>query len=151
MNESNPVNKINFFWVAIGAAIIVALNVALLAVFRDVLFAQMAESVGEPKAEVFAVIMIALGSFFVGGLVIGWLSPGETIKEPALAAVIAVGINVAKNAAWHPETFSILQSAISMLIGFGFALAGAWVGERIQGDTTHKMRERGELPRTSDM
>lgn len=151
MNQSSPANKINFFWVAIGSAIIVSLNVALLAVFRDVLFAQMAENVGPGKAEVFAVIIIALGSFFVGGLVIGWLSPGETIKEPALAAIVAVTINIAKNAAWNPETFSVIQSAISMLIGFGFALAGAWVGERIQGDTTQKMRERGELPRTSDM
>jgi hypothetical protein len=29
-------------------------------------------------------------------------------------------------------------------------LAGAWVGEKLQGDTGDKMRERGDLPPKSE-
>ena len=91
------------------------------------------------------------GSFFVGGLIVGWWSPGETIKEPAYAALAAVVFNAGLNARNIGENMSTMQwligSAIMAAIGFAFGMAGGWAGEKIQGDTTDKMRERGELPK----
>ena len=49
---------------------------------------------------------------------------------------------------YPPKTTPPQTAAAPAIRPFGTAMAGAWVGEKIQGDTTDKMRERGELPPT---
>jgi len=94
-----------------------------------------------------------VGSFFGGGLLVGWASPGETIREPAIGAAIAVVFNVANwvlRAGDQGEGITagfFIGVAITIAVGYGLALLGAKLGERIQGDTTDKMRERGLLER----
>jgi hypothetical protein len=43
--------------------------------------------------------------------------------------------------------FSLMGIVIGVVLGYAFALTGARVGEKLQGDTTDKMRDRGKLLR----
>jgi hypothetical protein len=143
-------SEVNFKWVAIGAVVIIGLNQLLQEVLAEPVGASLFESMGMAGLYVY-VALIAFGSFFLGGLIVGWWSPGETIKEPAYAALAAVVLNAALNARNIGEGMSTVQwaigSAIMAAIGFAFGMAGGMAGEKIQGDTTDKMRERGELPK----
>ena len=88
-------------------------------------------------------------SYGLGGAFVGIVSPGETITEPAIAAVLAALMNNLSFYIANPEAVDAAgmatvlgYAAVSAALGFG----GAIIGERIQGDNTDKMRERGELP-----
>ncbi|MBT8491694.1 MAG: hypothetical protein KJO07_01430 [Deltaproteobacteria bacterium] len=96
--------------------------------------------------------LIAVGSYFVGGVLIGYLSPGTTIKEPAAAAVCAVIVNSTIDYLYQSrsEAFAmapwLFGALVAVLLGLVLGLAGGWLGEKLQGDTLDKMRERGEMP-----
>jgi len=137
-------------WILIGAGMIAAINLILRTALAQTMAAAYLE--GDMAMLYVWVAVIAAGSFGVGGLLTGWFSPGETVKEPAIASAIAVLLNAAENYAVSSvyEGFSLggwaVGTAIMVVIGFGLGMAGGWIGEKIQGDSTEKMRERGELP-----
>ena len=135
--------SLDFKWTIIGAAVIVALNQVLSLALASSLLPSLIEGMGEMGGLVVFAILVALGSFFVGGLLVGWLSPGETLAEPAVACVVAVVVNGLL--AGLSGAQNLVGLVLAAAIGFGLGLLGAKVGERIQGDTTEKMRERGEL------
>jgi hypothetical protein len=143
-------SEVSWKWVAIGVVVIIGLNQLLQAALAGPVGGALFESMGVAGLYLYAAL-IAFGSFFAGGLVVGWWSPGETIKEPAFAALGAVILNSGVNYGNVGPDMSVTQwligSAITAGLGFVFGLAGGWAGERIQGDTTDKMRERGELPK----
>jgi hypothetical protein len=152
-----PENKISWKWVVIGAGITIVLNKVLILLLAGPM--QNAVVVGDDGVATglsgmfwVYLALIAVGSYFVGGVFTGWLSPGETIKEPAGAAALAVVLNSISDFLMQSgsEGFAmgqwIVGAAISVVLGFALGLAGGWLGERIQGDTTDKMRERGEMP-----
>src|SRR5262245_21887700 len=138
-------------WVLIGNLVILVLNDVMKALLAGNVGASLVQSFGQP-AGIYALIgIVAFGSFFVGGLVIGLFSPGETIREPALAAGYAVLINArmsfnSVDGNVFTVTDWLIGTLISVVLGLGMGLAGAWVGEHLQGDTGDKMRERGDLP-----
>lgn len=120
-------------WTIIGAAIIIGINWMLVAALQGVI------------ASAWAMLaVVAVGSFFVGGLIIGWASPGETLKEPAVAATLAIVFNLAMHIGTGGSA-GVVDVVVTIALGYGLGLAGAKVGEKLQGDTTDKMRERGEL------
>jgi len=152
-------HSISLLWVTIGAAIIIALNLVLKAVLQGPIGDSLVTSeVDGQQVVAFSTMtwvyvgVIALGSFPLGGIVIGYLSPGETIREPALACTIAV----LANSIWDYVQVSadpafavggwLVGIVIVMVLAFVLGLAGGWLGEKLQGDTTDKMRERGVLP-----
>jgi hypothetical protein len=148
MSQSSDVS---WKWVAIGAMVIIGLNQLLQELLAAPVGGTLYESMGVPGLYLY-VALIAFGSFFVGGLIVGWWSPGETIKEPAFAALAGVLVNAGFNLRnVDGEAMTMMDwaigSAIMAVIGFLFGMGGGWTGERLQGDTTDKMRERGELPR----
>ncbi|HEY6952866.1 MAG TPA: hypothetical protein VI758_10695 [Bacteroidota bacterium] len=76
-----------------------------------------------------------LVSFVIAGFIVGYKSPGVTIKEPAIAGIIAVVFE------WIFLEF-ILKISIAvpyliagLALGFLFTLIGAWVGEKYQEST----------------
>ncbi|MEO1230385.1 MAG: hypothetical protein AAFZ18_15895 [Myxococcota bacterium] len=74
-------------------------------------------------------------AFFLGGIVVGVISPGVRILEPALAAFSAVLLTVV-TALFVPYAFARMggsRLATAGFIAFGLALAGAWIGERLSG------------------
>jgi hypothetical protein len=144
------VRTVSMKWILIGAAVISGIHFILHPGFAMEIGGFVRDTLNPgPEAEVYVYRgIIAVFSFFFGGLIIGWMSPGETLKEPAIAGVLAACVNNIRNYIFWPDDFNVLAALVALGVGFGTAMAGAWVGEKIQGDTTDKMRERGELPPT---
>lgn len=80
--------------------------------------------------------LLNLVSFFVGGFIIGLISPGIRTREPAVGAFLSVALMLGL-AFFTPYSF-IRFSVTKMLIGGGvaffLALAGARLGERVAGN-----------------
>jgi hypothetical protein len=132
-------------WILIGFAVQGGLTWVVPALLEP-LGPPLVGAMGELWANLVFVAIVAFVAFFGGGLLVAWFSPGSTIKEPAIAATLAIAFNQIYNLS-QGASFSALGIAIAVLLGYGFALAGAKVGERLQGDTTEKMRDRGTLLR----
>jgi hypothetical protein len=77
-------------------------------------------------------LAVFLLGFMVTGFVVGYKSPGITLKEPAIAAAIAVVLE------WVFVQFimrldvSMGVLAFGLVLGFFLSLFGAWLGERYQ-------------------
>lgn len=141
--------EVSFKWIAIGASLIFGLNKLLQVVLEQPVAAPLIEKLSTTGLVIY-ILLIAFGSFFLGGLLVSWLSPGETIKEPAYASLLAILVNGTYNLITVQETIELswfFWLAVTAGISFGLGLAGGWLGEKIQGDTTDKMRERGEFGR----
>jgi hypothetical protein len=78
-------------------------------------------------------IMISAAVWFVGGVVVGFISPGRTFIEPAVGAVFAAFPTVAY--LMHIDVvykLSLLAYIIGGLIGIMITLFGAFLGEKAQ-------------------
>ena len=145
------VRTVSFKWILIGAAVIVGIHFLMHPALALPLGGFLRESVGVPaRFEVYVYqAILAVTAYLVGGFLVGWLSPGETLKEPAIAGLIgAVVINAVELSIW-PEQFNftgISAALFGLGVGVATALGAAIVGERLQGDTLDKMRERGQFP-----
>jgi hypothetical protein len=114
-------DKIQWKWVITSVVVGFALNV---------LFVFLPSKVFNIDLNVTLVAFVV--SFVIAGFIIGYKSPGVTIREPAFAGVIAVILE------WLFLEFGLrLPIAVPYLIaglalGFLFTLIGAWMGERYQ-------------------
>ena len=70
-------------------------------------------------------------TYFIGGIVTGRMSPGLTIREPAVGAVIISVLGIVFDAA-RASGGRVLWMIVSGIIAFFLALAGAQIGERTQ-------------------
>jgi len=80
--------------------------------------------------------LLHLTSFFVGGLLIGLVSPGIRIFEPAVGAFLSVSIMLFLTI-FTPYSFihfSLTKLLIGGAVAFVLALLGARIGERIMGN-----------------
>jgi hypothetical protein len=108
-------------WVLAGLALGLSLNVLFVFLLAPLLIIDL-----ERIHVAFAV------SFVLLGFIIGYKSPGVTLKEPAVAGAIAVVFE------WLFIQFGIQLSvpvgyiAFGVVEGFMLALFGAWLGERYQ-------------------
>jgi hypothetical protein len=135
-------------WIIIGAGIICAIHFIIHPAAAMAIGGFLVDTLGmglDSSLHVYRAL-VALLSFIVGGFLIGWWSPGTTIKEPAIAGVIAACVNNLRDYFIWPEQYSVVGAIVALVVGFGAAWAGAWLGEKFQGDSLDKMRERGELP-----
>ncbi len=143
--------RISYKWVLIGAGIIFGLNLLMRALLAEPVRSSLIASFPGLTGVLIFVGLIAFVSFFIGGAMIGIFSPGETVKEPAIAAVIAAGLNTIENFRnVDGKSLTVVQwligSFIILGVGFVMALGGAWVGEKIQGPTAEKRKEEQDLP-----
>jgi hypothetical protein len=141
-NESS----LSLKWILIGFGVQGGLTWLLPALLLEPLGSPLVAALGELWATLTFVAIVAFGAFFGGGLVVAYFRPGDTIKEPAIAATLAIAFNQIYSLS-QGAPFSPIGVAIAVLLGYAFALAGAKVGEMLQGDTTDKMRDRGKLLR----
>jgi hypothetical protein len=77
---------------------------------------------------------LSVAVWFVGGLVVGFVSPGKTIFEPAVASLLCAPptilyLNVVTPTGLGP---SALAYASGGVVGVGLGLFGARLGEAIQ-------------------
>jgi hypothetical protein len=77
---------------------------------------------------------ISVVIWFLGGIVMGLISPGKTFLEPAVGAALAALPTIAYQRAITPEGFepSMLAYIVAGLLGIMISLFGAYLGERIQ-------------------
>lgn len=69
-------------------------------------------------------------TYFIGGIVTGRMSPGVTIREPAIGAVIVSVAGIIFDAG-RSGGGRVLWMIVSGIIAFLLALAGAQIGERM--------------------
>jgi hypothetical protein len=78
-------------------------------------------------------------SFVITGFLVGYKSPGVTLKEPAVAGLLAVLLD------WVYLRYIIslrvpaMYLIVGLLIGFMISLFGAWLGEKYQQSIVPKV------------
>lgn len=117
-------NKINWLWVGISMVLLLITQVVLSFVFF--LLGVMTLGVG-----LLLFLVIKPVSFWLTGYLSGVLSPGVTIKEPAIGAAAATILGALFESS--RDSVSLFWTIVASLAAFGFALWGAQVGERHQG------------------
>ena len=70
-------------------------------------------------------------TYFLGGIATGRLSPGITIREPAIGAIVVSVAGIIFDTS-RASGSSILWMIVSGVVAFFLALAGAQIGERMQ-------------------
>lgn len=123
------VEKFDWKWVFIGVLFIVAGNAVVYLALRG-LYAKM---IADDKVMSAALSMagVALLTYFLGGVLVGRMSKGRTVKEPAVAGVLAVLV------IFVVQFFMGMVNIIGLIVGapfcFGVAYLGGLVGEKLQG------------------
>jgi hypothetical protein len=77
--------------------------------------------------------------WFVGGLLVGLMSPGKTFLEPVVASVVVAIPTISYLV--KSETIRVMplfMYVITALIGALFTVIGSWVGERLQAGPAPK-------------
>lgn len=78
-------------------------------------------------------MIVAIPVWFVGGLLLGMVSPGKTFLEPVVATFLVAMPTVFYLAKTQTvRTLPMFMYVIMALIGLLFSLIGAYLGERIQ-------------------
>jgi len=115
-------------WALIASGIYIGLQAVILAILP------LALSKFDPQG--LAGLMISAAVWFVGGIVVGFISPGKTFVEPAAGALIAVPPTIAYLALTTPEGFqpSLMAYIVFSILGVMVALFGAFIGEKVQMD-----------------
>jgi hypothetical protein len=115
--EESEEKLVEYRWIGIGLLYILGLQI-----MGDALIA--AKGAVLPVTET----LVSLLAFFVGGVMVGEHSPEKTIKEPAIAAVIAVAILLMVERDFTAQVF--IKGSV---LPFIFALVGGYIGEKWQG------------------
>jgi len=79
--------------------------------------------------------LLYLASFFIGGFIIGMISPGIRIHEPAMGAFLSVALMLILSI-FTPYSFirfSLTKMIIGGAVAFFLALTGAKIGEKATG------------------
>ena len=79
-------------------------------------------------------------SFFIGGFIIGVISPGLRVREPATGAFLSVAVMLILSI-FTPYSFirfSLTKMIIGGVVAFCLALTGAKIGEKVTG---HHIRD----------
>lgn len=148
MSGTSTERPLDIKWILIGFAILGGLSWLLTNLLAEPLVPPLIEALGVTGGWLSFAGIVAFGAFFGGAVIVAYFSPGDTIKEPAIAALLAIGFNAVMNlmrADVQLDVGGIVGIPISAAVAFGFAMLGAKVGEKLQGDTTDKMRDRGDL------
>lgn len=121
--------RVQWRWVLVGIAFIYGAQLVLAGAAR--LLGPAVEALQVHQALFLA---FTLFSFMLGGFVVGLLSPGVSVLEPALAALGAALLD----ALLPPPTAAQMAAGSWLVIvstGLLLALVGGWMGERIPTPT----------------
>jgi hypothetical protein len=78
-------------------------------------------------------MVVTIPVWFVGGMLLGMISPGKTFMEPVVASfLVAIPTVFYLAQSQTVRTMPLFMYIIMALIGVMFTLVGSYVGERIQ-------------------
>lgn len=78
-------------------------------------------------------MMVAIPVWFIGGLLVGLISPGRTFTEPAVAVfLVAIPTAFVLYSGQTVKTMPAFMYALFSALGVLFSLIGAYLGERLQ-------------------
>lgn len=87
---------------------------------------------------------MSLMGFVVMGIIIGYKSPGFTIKEPALGGAITIMlVGIILGSGFNVE-FTMTEKILAPVVGFILGLVGGWVGEQMQVTPEEAAKELAE-------
>lgn len=122
-------------WVIASVLIYTAMEIAIALAIAPAIFAGRLAS---PMLQMRLQMLMHLGSFYVGGVAVGIISPGVRLAEPAVGAFIAV-LLVFLMSVFMPHAFMSFDTTKIVLgggIAFVLALMGAFTGERLMGNVS---------------
>ena len=121
LDEELRSDKIQWKWVITSVVVGFVLNV---------LFVLLPSKVFNINLDVALVAFLV--SFVIAGFIVGYKSPGVTIKEPAFAGIIAVIFEWLFLEFVLQLTIAVPYLIAGLALGFLFTLIGAWLGEKYQ-------------------
>jgi len=115
----------NMLWCGIAIAVLGVLTAALIVGLPLVISALDFEGSNG--------MLLSIPVWFLGGLLVGMISPGRTFVEPVVASVFVVIPTVAYLVSSQTvRTMPLFMYVIMGAIGVMFTLVGSYLGERIQ-------------------
>ena len=82
--------------------------------------------------------LVLLSGFVVTGAIVGYMSPGVTIKEASVAGgLVALLMIIFLYASEQALGQDMIRNLLLLALGFGLSWIGAWVGEKLQGSQGH--------------
>ncbi len=119
--ESQKSTGLQWKWIGIGTVIGVVMTTLLFQIMSDTF------------NSFYIPLFIGLLSYVIMGIIIGYKSPGYTLKEPAIGGLFAIIITMAilhYVFGYNPPEGQMIAAPF---IAFLLALLGGWVGEELQG------------------
>ena len=129
MKDSRPFSKT---WMFASMGIFIVVELLLGGLIGDVLIGRYMSM----SLQFLSQGLLHIVSFFVGGFIVGLVSPGLRVHEPAAGAFLSVSLMLALSVftPYRMIQFSLTKMLIGGVIAFCLALAGARLGERITGN-----------------
>jgi cytochrome b subunit of formate dehydrogenase len=124
-------------WVFFGVLVMVAGHVLAYWLLGETIVALVEE---DPVLAFAAAAGVPLFIYFLGGLIVGRLSPGETIQEPAVAGVI--GLLLVSGLQLLAGMINLFGLLIGAPFSFAMAYLGGWIGELWQASADRKRPRR---------
>jgi hypothetical protein len=120
-------------WALASVVIFTAMEIAIALFLAPAVFAGRLAS---PMLQMRMQMLMHLGSFFLGGIAVGIISPRVRLWEPGVGAFVAVAITFMMSffMPTHWFRFDLERVAIGGGIAFLLALAGAYTGEKWMGN-----------------
>ncbi len=118
-----------------------AIAMGVQAVLTAAIIIALPSAVGALDFEGYYGMSLSIPVWFIGGMLVGLISPGKTFVEPVVAALIVAlptvfylynGLFGLLGPGQTVRTMPIFMYIIMALIGVMFTLVGSYVGERIQ-------------------
>ena len=114
----------------------VAISFAIYATFQAIALALLPMVIDAYDPQGLPGLLISAGVWFVGGALVGFISPGKTFIEPAVGALLAVVPTLLwLNHIADVHQLSLLANIVGGMIGVMVTLLGGFLGEKLQMST----------------
>jgi len=122
MGSSNQLAALQWKWVLVGVAVGAAIAAASFFIVIPTFHSTPIQA------------LVLLAGFILTGAIVGFASPGVTIREASIAgglvAILVVLVLYITGAALGQN---MMRNLLLLALGFGLSWIGAWVGEKLQG------------------